>query len=517
MLGYIDMSAYLAIDLGATSGRVSVGVLDEDRLEMQQVHRFPNEPLQADGSLTWDVDRLWQETTVGLTAAVEQVHAGGRSPAGIAVDAWGVDFGLVDPAGELLAPPRHYRSADPAVQHRVEQLVPASELFARTGVQPLVINTLFQLVEVSAGRDLAAGVSLLLVPDLWTFWLSGTRASERTIAGTTQLVDVSTGQWDRQLAAAVGVDHRVLPPIHEPATRAGTLLDELARQLGSHEEVPIFHVASHDTASAVAAIPGGERVAFISCGTWALTGVETDRPVLGEDARREGFTNEPGLDGRTLFLRNLTGLWLLEEAVRAWQRQGVEVSLADLLEQARLPGPVAFVDVGHPDFIAAGDVVMRLQQHCEATGQSIPRTPAAITRCILHSLALAYRSTIDRCEVLTGRTVDRVHMVGGGTHNTLLCQLTADACDRPLLAGPAEAASIGNVLTQALAAGEVTSIDHLRTIVRPLGSTRTYRPRGGAFGDRLYRGGARMVERARTITTDPAVQGPPPPDIESSR
>jgi rhamnulokinase len=444
---------YLAIDLGATSGRVTAGRLEGGRLEIREVRRFANRPLGEGGSLRWDVDALFDATVAGLEAA--------GAVDGIAVSTWGVDFGLVDGDGRLLEAPAHYRSASPALPERLLRDVSAEEVFRRTGVQPLQINTLFRLGEVARRLDPPEGTTALLMPDLWTFRLCGARGAEHTIAGTTGLLDARTGDWDRQLAERAGIDVRLLPAVAAPGGLAGRLRPELAARVGA--EVPVYRSASHDTASAVAAVPGDGHVAFVSCGTWALAGVEHDRPVLTEEALEAGFTNEVGFGGRTRLMRNLTGLWLLEQALRQWRT----VTLEQALAAAEREGPVASViDVADPELIGGEDVLGLIAAACRRTGRPVPETPGQVTRCILQSLALAFRAAIERCERLTGRAVDVVHVVGGGSRNALLCRLTADACERPVLAGPAEATSTGNLLVQAIASGELGSLGELRDVVR---------------------------------------------------
>ena len=383
--------------------------------------------------------------------------------------------------GRLLEPPGHYRSADRAARERVLQAVPAADIFARTGVLPQPITTVFRLGETIRRLQPPEGTTALLMPDLWTFRLAGVRGAERTIAGTTAMLDARTGDWDGALLEQAGIDTRVLPAVVEPGQRAGTLLPELAARLGVAGDVPILRAAGHDTASAVAAMPGEGHVAYISCGTWSLAGVEHDERVLDRGAMQAGFTNELGVAGRVRFQRNLTGLWLLEEALREWR--GLAPLTADALAAAEREGPVTSqIDVGDPEFIAAGDILARIAQACRRAGQAVPATPGEFTRCILQSLAVAYGETIARCVELTGRPVEVVHMVGGGSRSELLCRLTAEACERPVLAGPAEATSIGNLLVQAIAAGELGSLDELRDVVRRSERVARYEPERSRVG-----------------------------------
>jgi rhamnulokinase len=465
---------YLAVDLGATSGRVTTGRLANGRLEVREVHRFANRPIEGADGLRWDVAGLFEETLAGLAAGIDP-DAGLD---GIATSTWGVDYGLVDDDGRLLEPPGHYRSADRAARERVLAAIPAEELFARTGVLPQPINTVFRLGERLARLRLRDGTTALLMPDLWTFRLAGELGAERTIAGTTGMLGARTGDWDDELLERAGIDPRVLPAVVEPGQRAGTLRPELRDRLGLADDVAVLRSAGHDTAAAVAAVPGAGHVAYISCGTWSLAGVEHDAPVLDPAAMAAGFTNELGVGGRVRFQRNLTGLWLLEEALRA-----LDATTAEALAAAEREGPVASrIDVGDPEFIATGDVLVRIAGACRRTGQAVPETLGQFARCILQSLATAYGETIARCVELTGRPVDAVHMVGGGSRNALLCRLTAEACERDVLAGPAEATSLGNLLVQAMATGEIGSLDELRDVVRRSADVLRYEPGGTRVG-----------------------------------
>lgn len=471
------MSVFLAVDLGATSGRVSAGTITPDLLEVREVHRFPNVPLTRDGASYWDVDRLWSETLTGLAAGARFARDADEQLGGIGVDSWGVDVAAVGPDGAPLMPLRSYRSASPAAYAAVIDRIPAADLFHRTGVQPMTINTIFQLAELLPGAQLPAGSTLLLTPDLWTFRLTGDRAAERTIASTTGLLSAATGQWDGDLLAVAGVDRALMPTLAEPATAAGVSGPELRSVLGGNGDVPVLRVGAHDTASAVAAVPLGEAEAFVSCGTWALAGVEHDRPVLTDAAFASGFSNESGVAGRTLVMRNLTGLWLLEQCLRAWS---AKAALPELLRGAAVPtAQEAFIDVGDPDLVTSSDVPAHIRRMCRATGQREPVEPAEVVRCILVSLALAYRHTVGRAGSLTGRSVTAVRMVGGGCRNDLLCRLTAEACGVPVLAGPSEATSLGNLGVQALACGVIGSLAELRRLVAVSAPARRYPPESG--------------------------------------
>jgi rhamnulokinase len=457
------MARYLAVDLGATSGRVMLGELGPGALRLREVHRFANTPVRhPDGAWFWNVDELYSQTLVGLAAAVS---AGGE-PAGIGIDSWGVDFGVVAADGSPVLSPRHYRSASAAVRDAVLSRIGAGELFRRTGIQPMPINTLFQLADRLPTVAVPDGASILLMPDLWSYRLTGQRSAERTIASTSGLVDITTGRWDTGLLETVGVDPSWLPSLCEPATFAGRTRPELRSALGWNTEIPVFRVGSHDTASAVAAAPLRADSAFVSCGTWALVGVENDLPVLTETALAAGFTNEAGVGGRTLVMRNLTGLWLLDQCLRSWSAQGQGPDLGQLLRLASRPSVAeSFVDVGSQALVGTADVPAHIRRVCGESGQRPPQSQPEFVRCILVSLALAYRMTIRRAAELTGRGINSVHLLGGGARNALLAQLTADACELPVHAGPAEASSVGNIGAQAIAAGQLGSVDELRSLI----------------------------------------------------
>jgi rhamnulokinase len=466
------MGVYLSVDLGATSGRVSVGTVTAHGIELREVHRFRTTAVRVADAWYWDVDDLYSQTLEGLAVATSTVLAAGMVPSGIGVDTWGVDFGVIGPDGELILQARHYRSAVARARERVSRRISEAEVFRRTGVQPMTINTVYQASERLHGTAVPAGSSLLLMPDLITCWLTGERAAERTIASTTGLVDARSGEWDAEVVARSGLDFALLPPLRSPATVAGQITRQVLARIGSDHDVPVLYAASHDTASAVVAVPLEHSAAFVSCGTWALVGVEHDTPVLTDEALLAGFTNEAALAGRTLVMRNLTGLWLLEQCLPGWGNP----PLSGLLARAAHLDRNLFIDVGSSDLISSTDVPGDIARACRASGQPEPDGPAEYVRCILLSLALAYRRAIRRAARLTDRNVSVVHLVGGGSRNALLCQLTADACGVPVLAGPSEASSLGNVGVQALATGELSSIEELRALLATCVQLRRFDP-----------------------------------------
>lgn len=462
-----------AVDLGATSGRVMVGTVGAvgkqgpGRLDLEEVHRFPNGPVQhEDGSLRWDITRIYREVLTGLRAA-GPVDA-------IGIDSWAVDYGLLDSSGELLGDPYCYRDGrTDGMQAKVFAAVSERELFAITGLQQLPFNTIYQL---AAEPSLADAETMLLIPDLLTFWLTGAVAAEATNASTTQLYDVRARAWSRELAERVDVPERLLPPLREPGEVLGRLRPEVAELTGLDPSTPVVAVGSHDTASAVVGVPAAadSSFAYISSGTWSLVGVELPHPVLTEEARAANFTNEGGVDATTRFLKNVMGLWVLSETMRTW---GADDLGSVLAEAAAAPafGPV--VDVDAPEFLPPGDMPARITDACRATGQTPPTTRGELARCIVESLALAYRRNVRLAAALSNRPVDVVHVVGGGVRNELLCQLTADACGVPVLAGPVEAAALGNVLVQARTLGaDVPDLTAMRALVASTHELRRYEP-----------------------------------------
>jgi rhamnulokinase len=464
-----------AVDLGASSGRVMAGRVGPGELGLRELHRFGNVPVRLLGTLHWDILSLLAGVLAGLRAT-------GGGIASLGIDAWGVDYGLLDADGALLGNPVHYRdSRTEGVTGRLLSRVPAVDLYAVTGIQQLPINTSCQLTAAAGTAQLAAARTLLMIPDLLAYWLTGVAGAEVTCASTTQLYDVRAQAWATSLMARAGIPAGIFPPLRQPGTVIGGLLPAVAAEAGLASPVPVLAVGSHDTASAVAAVPAsGDGFAYISCGTWSLAGIELPAPVLTEASRLANFTNETGIDGTIRYLRNVMGLWLLQESIRAWSVRGMTVDLDSLLGQAaRAPAFAAVVDPDDPSFLAPGDMPGRIAAACQRTGQRPPPDPAGVVRCILDSLAIAYRHVVADVQQLSGRQVSTVHLVGGGARNSLLCQLTADACGLPLIAGPVEAAALGNVLVQARALGAGPGdLAGMRALLRQTHQLRTYQPSG---------------------------------------
>ncbi|MEO3821073.1 rhamnulokinase family protein [Plantactinospora sp. B24E8] len=479
-----DSTAVAAVDLGAGSGRVMLAEITADGIDLTEVHRFGNDPVRLLDTLHWDVLRLYAETVAGLRTTLT------RRPdlASVGIDSWAVDYGLLDATGALLGNPVHYRDRrTDGVPERVVAALGADRLYTTTGLQLLPFNTLFQLVAATGTPVLDRAERLLLIPDLLSYWLTGVAGTEVTNASTTQLLDVSTRRWSTELINAAGLPERLFGPLRQPGEPAGELLAGVREAVGATGPLPVTAVGSHDTASAVVAVPAeGDRFAYISCGTWSLVGVELPAPVLSAESRAANFTNEAGVDGTVRYLRNVMGLWLLQESLRVWRSRGYDVELPELLAAAaREPGLGAVVDPDDPVFLPPGDMPARLARACADRGEPVPAGPAAITRCILDSLALAHRSAVRQAARLADRPVDVVHVVGGGARNELLCQLTADACGLPVVAGPVEATALGNALVQGRALGVLAGgLPQLRGLLRRTlprtGALRTYQPTPGA-------------------------------------
>jgi rhamnulokinase len=462
---------FAAVDIGASSGRVILGRVTEGRapegrgVQLEVVHRFPNGVVEIDGGLRWDFDALFAEVLEGLRAAATVAAVQGEKVASIGIDTWAVDYGLVDADGKLTAQPFSYRDdrSRAAVEPVHRKLDPA-RLYGTTGLQFLQFNTIYQL---ATEPDLV-GLQALLIPDLIAFLLTGQRRTEATNASTTGLFDAVAGEWATEFLRALGLRKDLFPPLIQPGESFGTLLPAIAAQVGLPQDTTVVAVGSHDTASAVAAVPAREEdFAYISSGTWSLVGLELKHPVLTEASREANFTNERGVDGTIRYLRNMGGLWLLSECQRTWAAEGFQPELTALLTAAAaLPAGGPQINPDDSYFIAPDNMPDRIRAAVRRTGEILPDDPAAITRCIMDSLATGYARTIRDAERLADRSVDVVHVVGGGSQNRLLCQLTADVTGRKVVAGPVEATALGNVLVQARAAGAVSGgLAELRALV----------------------------------------------------
>jgi rhamnulokinase len=470
------MATLAAVDLGAQSGRVAVGRFDGKRLGVTEVHRFPNVPVRTRGTLNWDILRLYQDVLDGLGAAAREAgHVDS-----VAVDSWAVDFALIDSKGRLLQNPVHYRDARRArAMDGVLTRVPARELYDRTGIQLMPINTVFELGAMASEADpaLEAADTMLLIPDLVHYWLCGASTSEFTNATTTQCFDPHAGGWATDLLERLDVPTRMLPDVVQPGTRLAPLSRSVADDTRLRD-TEIVAVATHDTGSAVAGVPFREPGSvFISAGTWSLVGLEVHAPVITDAAFAANLTNEGGVGGTFRLLRNVTGLWLIHECRRVWAQKGREHSFDQLIALAKdAPALQCFIDPNDAAFDDPGDMPARVRAFCAHTGQTEPIDPGAVVRCILESLALKHAQTIDVLASVTGVSPREVHVVGGGARNELLCRWTADASGLPVVAGPEEATLLGNMLVQAMALGEISSLAEGREVISASTVPTTYEP-----------------------------------------
>jgi rhamnulokinase len=468
---------FLAFDLGAESGRGIVGAFDGQKLKLEIINRFANGPVRTLDTLHWDVLALH-----GAMLATLRLAAGAHgSLDGVGVDTWGVDFALLGRDGSLLGNPRHYR--DPHTEGIMEEAVrrvPREEIFRHTGIQFMRFNTLFQLLAMQRDRSplLDMAQTLLFMPDLFHYFFTGIKVNEYTDASTSQMLDPHTRSWAYELLKAFGLPANLLGTLVQPGTVLGPLRPSIVSETGINA-APVIAPASHDTASAIVSVPASaESWAYISSGTWSLMGVELKQPLVGAAALQANFTNEGGVGGTTRFLKNIMGLWLVQECRRAWERGGTNYSYDDLMRQAETATPFAsLVNPNDPSFILPPNMPAALADFCRRSGQPAPEGVAGTVRCALESLALCYRWVLERLETLTGRRAEVIHIVGGGSQNALLNQFTADACNRPVLAGPVEATAIGNVLVQALGAGVLGSLTDAREVVRRSFEVQTFTPR----------------------------------------
>lgn len=469
--------ALLAVDLGASSGRVILGEVGRGRLELTELTRFRNGPVRLPDGLYWDILGIYQDVLAGLRAARSRTDV-----RGVAVDSWAVDYGLLDAEGRLLANPMHYRDERTAAGRRaVAERVPPVELYEINGLQQIALNTIYQLA--SDGERLLSARQLLLIPDLIGYWLSGVAVTERTNASTTGLLDARTGQWSAQLLARLGLPASLFTDLVDPGSSVGGLSAGVRAETGLGASIELTTVGSHDTASAVVGVPARQPgFGYISCGTWGLVGVELEEPVLTPDSAAANFTNERGVDGTIRYLRNVMGLWLLQESMREWALRGLDVDLTTVLSQAAaLPPAGPTVDAESSSFLAPGDMPARLAAACRERGESVPSTPAQFVRCIIDSLAGALAKGLRDAVRLSKTQIEVVHMVGGGARNALLCQLTADATGLPLVAGPVEATAIGNLVVQARTHGLIDGdLWSMRALIRSTQQLTSYQPKTAA-------------------------------------
>lgn len=475
----------LAFDFGASSGRAILATFDGERIHMEEIHRFSNDPVNVRGVFSWDVLRLFHEIKQGISKAV---HAGGFDAIGI--DTWGVDFGLIDRKGHLLGNPVHYRDTRTVgMMEKVFETIPREELYQRTGIQFAAFNTIFQLayLQQNEPEKLAQADKLLLMPDLFAYFLTGVMRAEYSEVSTTQCLDPKTGDWAFDLLERLEIPRRLFPPIVDAGDTYGLLSDEICEELGA-PKVPVIAVATHDTGSAVVAVPSTEKdFIFISCGTWSLFGTELAAPVINETTLKFNLTNEGGFGRTTRFLKNIMGLWLIQESRRQWIREGENVTFAQLEQEALACAPFrCFIDPDDDSFVLPGNLPKRVQEFCRRTGQYVPQSRGEIMRCIYESLAMKYRYTFRAIREVTGLEYSTIHMIGGGTKDRLLCQMAADACAVRVIAGPIEATAAGNVAVQLIALGEIPDLRRARQVIAASEEPKFYAPGDTAAYDEAY-------------------------------
>jgi rhamnulokinase len=472
-----DEKRYIAVDLGAESGRVMLGIVSADKIHLEEIHRFLNGPVEQNGSLRWDFDRLMSEVKIGIGKAVKQ----SGEIAGIGVDSWGVDFGLLDDNGNLIENPYHYRdSRTNGMVEKACELLTKREIYEHTGIQFMQLNSVFQLLSMrlSGSPVLAKAKRLIFMADLVSYFLSGKPYAEYTLASTSQLMDMRSGKWSRAIFQKLNLPIDIMPEVVNPGTIIGTLTEKVTKEIGC-PQIPVIASASHDTACAVAAVPADEnsRWAYLSSGTWSLMGVESAAAVINDKTFACPFTNEGGIDGKIRLLKNIMGLWLLQECRKHWQKEGFNLSYDQLTElAAKAKSGSATIDVNDSCFLAPGDMPRRINEHLTKTGQKPITDKGLMARTILENLARKYAETINQLEDVTGNQLDRLYVVGGGSQNDLLNQLTADATGKIVTAGPVEATAIGNILMQVRAAGQLGNISQARGLVRRSVTPKQYNP-----------------------------------------
>jgi len=482
-----ENASYIAVDLGAESGRVMLGRVAEGRLSLEQVHRFANGPVEEQGSLRWDFDRLLSDIKTGIGMAAKTARGQVR---GIGVDTWGVDFGLLGKDGKLLEKPYHYRdSRTNGVMEKAFAIMPKRKVYENTGIQFMQLNSLYQLLamRLAGSETLAKASKLLFMADLFSYFLCGKAIGEYTMASTSQMMDMKTGQWSKAIFKELSLPLEIMPPITKPGAIVGELTAEVAKEIGCGR-IPVIAVGSHDTASAVLGVPGsGDRWAYLSSGTWSLMGVELPRAIVNDKSFGYEFTNEGGVENTIRLLKNIMGLWLVQECKRQWQREGQDLSYGELARMATEAKPFfGYVNCDHSDFLAPGDMPSRINKCLSETGQQATQDKGQMVRLVLESLALKYRSVLNAIEDVTGKHIEVLHIVGGGIQNELLCQFTADATGRKVVTGPIEATASGNILMQARATGQLKSIDEARQVVRNSFDLKEYQPQDPDLWDRQY-------------------------------
>ena len=468
----------LAIDLGASSGRGIVGSFDGKKIELKENHRFTNDPVMVNGRFTWDIIRIFHE----IKNSIRNTHLDGDNVKTIGIDTWGVDYGFIDRHGRMIGNPTHYRDVrTDGICDYVNKLVSLDKIYGSTGIQSLNFNTIYQLAAEKRDNPEIFDIAekLLFIPDLLGYFLTGKAKTEYTIASTGAVLNAESRKYAFDLLDSLGVPQSIFTEIVEPGYNLGKLLPDVKEEVGG-VDADIVKVASHDTASAVLAVPAkSDDFVYISSGTWSLMGMELKAPLINEKTRALNYTNEGGVDGTIRFLKNIMGLWILQESRRQWKREGKEYSFSELAILAKEAKPLqSIIDPDDQLFATQGNMPRRIAEYCQKTGQHVPQSVGETVRCILDSLALRYRYTVKDLSVLSGKTVKAINIVGGGTQDKLLCQITADACGVPVCAGPVEATAIGNIMTQLMSLGEVKDLKEAREIVSASFETVSYTPSG---------------------------------------
>ncbi|MBR7132347.1 MAG: rhamnulokinase [Clostridia bacterium] len=479
------MKKVLSFDFGASSGRAMLATLENGKISIEEIHRFSNDTVIVNGTMYWDILRLFFEIKTSITKAVNN---GGFDAIGI--DTWGVDFGLIDKRGKLLGNPVHYRDTrTEGIPERVFEEISKDEIYGRTGTQFMRINTLYQLMYLKYNEPemLENAEKLLLIPDLFAYMLTGEIKSEASIASTTNLYDPHKRDWDFELIERLGLPKKLFPEVIKGGNVYGMLSDEICEELGC-QKVPVIAVCEHDTASAVAATPSdADDFVYISCGTWSLFGIENEQPIINDEVCKLNFTNEGGFNDTVRFLKNIMGLWLIQESRRQWKREGEEVGFDVLEKEALAAEPFkCFVDVDDPTFETAGNLPGRVKKYCEKTGQYVPQTRGEIMRCIYQSIAMKYKYTVNALNKISGRSYTKINMLGGGIKDKLLCSMTADACNVEVLAGPTEATVMGNIAVVYYALGELADFADIRKTVSASTDIKHYTPANPADWENAY-------------------------------
>jgi len=488
-----EQKQYIAVDLGAESGRVMLASVSDEKLNLEEIHRFGNGPIEENDSLRWDFNKLMAEIKTGIAKAAKQADG---EVAGIGVDSWGVDFGLLDENGKLIENPYNYRdSRTNGMLEKAFELMSKRDIYEHTGLQFMQLNSVYQLLaaRMSNSPALAKAKTLIFIADLVSYYLCGEIFGEYTLASTSQMMDMKTGQWSKEVFDKLSLPLDIMPEIVKPGTVVGKLTEEVAAELGC-EQIPVIAIGSHDTASAVAAVPGGDNNwAYFSSGTWSLIGVETPEAVINDQTFEFPFTNEGGVENTIRLLKNIMGLWLVQECRRQWQREGTELNYTEITSLAENAQPfAAFINPDDSSFLAPGDMPKRINEYLEKTGQKTIEDKGQLARVIMESLAFRYKEVIDKAESVTGKKVDCIHIVGGGIQNELLCQFTANATGKQVITGPIEATAIGNILMQAKAVGQIASLADARKLVAKSVELKEYQPADAELWQQQYEKFAKM-------------------------